>query len=645
MSEHRHAALQDHAPRDPGAPPVRGRRAARHSRGGAGGYGEDLFAGPRPPGVPTRPRPGPQPDPRIGARGPAQPGMRPGAQPGPGPGARPGARPAPQAGPSAFGPHTGPHPADRRVAGTQTLDPHRADGFDEPGVGEDPPKRRRGSGKESPPKGGGRRMRVLAYISVVLTAALVLATLGAYKFYRDTFGSINRKNITAALGKNRPQNTTGALNVLLLGSDTRAGAENHKYGQKTVGERTDTIILMHISPNRDKALLVSLPRDSMVQHPECRHPVTKARIAPRVEMINAAFNDGGIVCTIKVIEANTKIRIDHYIKVDFAGFKNIVDALGGIEICLPHAVKDKAAKLELPAGRQVVMGEEALGYVRLRSGIGDGSDISRIKRQQVFLNQVVKKATSSDLLTDPNKLLAFIQAATRSVEMDENLNAEVLLQIAQSGRKLAAGGIKFVTIPWEPYPENKARVQWKQPDADNLFQAIRSDVDLPTPTPKASGSATTAAKKPAIKPNQIRIQVLNGTTMPGKAKEAAEALAGQGFNVVEVGNALQADGTDHPKTRVLYPARAADGADYAAPVVGKLLTKGVTAEAGRVKPTGAVTPFTPAGSTPGAAPQTGSKKGPLIQLVIGKDWDGVKVPVKIPDSASVVDSKTNVCAA
>src|SRR5690606_20950038 len=141
-----------------------------------------------------------------------------------------------------------------------------------------------------------------------------------------------------ALGKNRPVNNTGALNILLVGSDTRAGAENHKYGQHTVGERTDTLIIMHISPQRDKALMISLPRDSMVQHPECQNPKTGAPIAPRLEMINAAFNDGGIVCTIKVIEANTKIRIDHYVKVDFAGFKNIVNALGGIEICLPHAV-------------------------------------------------------------------------------------------------------------------------------------------------------------------------------------------------------------------------------------------------------------------------------------------------------------------
>lgn len=560
----------------------------------------------------------------------------------------------PQSGPHPVGAHpAGPYPGGPQAAAspagatraTVTLDRHREGPAAEPDGGDDdPPKRRRRSGRGGPPQQqGGKRQRVLAYVSVVLTAVLVMATLGAYKFYRDAL-AFNRTEVHKALGKNRPKNTTGALNVLLVGSDARTG-ENKRYGPKTVGERTDTIILLHISPRRDKAMLLSLPRDSMVQHPECTNPATGARIPPRVEMINAAFNDGGIVCTIKTIEANTKIRIDHYIKVDFTGFKRIVDALGGIEICLPQPVNDKKAKLNLPAGRQVVMGEEALGYVRLRN-LGDGSDISRIKRQQIFLNQVVKKAASGDLLTNPGKLTNFLHAVRDSVETDENLNTEALLQIAQSGRKIVAGGIKFVTIPWEPYEKDKNRVQWKQPDADRLFQAIRSDVDLPTPTPSAKSSSGTSTPKPAIKPSQIRIQVLNGTSMPGKAKEAAEALAEQGFNVVEVGNALQADGTEFPNTKVLYPAKAANGADYANPVVGKLLTKGVKAEAGLVRPSGTTTPFTPPGATPGAGTATQGAKGPLIQLIIGKDWDGVKIPVtKLPDTARVVDNKTNVCAA
>jgi LCP family protein required for cell wall assembly len=502
-------------------------------------------------------------------------------------------------------------------------------------------------------------MRVLAWVSIAMTTLLVLATLMGYKLYRDTMGNIHRKDVDSALGKNRPANLTGALNVLLVGSDTRAGAGNKKYGQhmENEGERTDTIIMLHVSPKRDKAMLVSFPRDSMVQQPECNNPRTNARIAPRLEMINAAFNDGGIVCTIKTIESLTKIRIDHYIKVDFAGFKNIVDALGGIRICLPHAVNDHASKLNLPAGWQTVKGEAALGYVRLRHGIGDGSDISRIKRQQIFLSQVVKKATSSDLITNPAKLYGFVTAAAKSVEMDSNLSNEVLIQIAQSARKLTASGVKFITVPWEPYAADKNRVQWKQPDADNLFNAIRSDVDLPTetPKPKATGKSTDKSSssggtgkkpaKPAIKPAQVRVQVLNGTTTPGKAKEVAEKLAEQGFKVTAIGNAPPGVG-GQPTSRLLYASGAENGADYAAVVAGKLLSK-ITPAGGKIKPTGVLTPFTPTASptAAGTTTTTSTASGPVIQLVIGTDWDGVKTAVKIPESARVVDAKTDACSA
>ncbi|MFD0655603.1 LCP family protein, partial [Thermocatellispora tengchongensis] len=456
------------------------------------------------------------------------------------------------------------------------------------------------------------------------------------------------EDINAKLGKDRPVNSTGALNVLLVGSDTREG-DNLKYGQKMLnaGKRTDTIILMHISPNRDNATLISFPRDSVVQIPACQAE-NGTQLAPRTEMINAAYNEGGIACTIKTLETLTKIRIDHFVEVDFTGFKNIVDALGGIRVCLRTAVNDKKAKLTLPAGWQVLKGEAALGYVRLRN-YGDGSDIQRIKRQQVFLSQVVKKATSSDLLTNPARLLSFINAAASSVTMDSELanNTETLVQIAQSARALTASGVKFITVPWGPHPDDKNRVIWKQPDADDLFNRIRSDVEIqPTATPSPSG---TTSAKPAIKPGDVRIQVLNGTSVPGRAKTVAEALVAQGFNVTHVGNAPLA-GADQPQTKLLYARNAANGADYAAPVAAKLLNK-VTPAAGKIKPS-TVEPYVPepadgaATPTPAASAGTaGTAQTPVIQLVIGADWEGVKAPVKIPDSLkdNVVDAKTNPC--
>lgn len=487
---------------------------------------------------------------------------------------------------------------------------------------------------------------MLAWVSIALTSVLVLLALTGYTLYRSVLGNLRKEDPSAGLNANRPVNSTGALNVLLVGSDSRAG-DNKRYGQhmENEGERTDTIILMHVSPNRDRAMLISFPRDSMVQIPACKNARTKIALPPRLDMINSAFNEGGMACTINTIEATTNIRVDHFIKVDFTGFKSIVDALDGIQICVPQAVNDKQAKLTLNAGKQIVKGETALAYVRARHSLGDGSDISRIKRQQIFLSQVAKKATSGDTLTDLGKLNNLVTAAARSVVTDPQLDVDTLIQIAQSARALTAKGVKFVTVPWEAYPADKNRVQWKQPDAGRMFESLRTDVEVTQPAKPAPAASTSGAPavKPAVKPGQIRIQVVNGTNTAGKAKEVAEALAAQGFKVTQVGDARQADGTDRPKTMVLYAKNAADGADYATPVAGKLLAK-VAPAAGKVK-TGLVTPFTPsvtATPPPGSAvtPPAGS---PVIQLVIGADFKGVKVPVTIPDSARVVDSKTDVC--
>ncbi|MDH2427815.1 LCP family protein [Sphaerisporangium sp. TRM90804] len=487
----------------------------------------------------------------------------------------------------------------------------------------------------------------MAWVSIALTSLLVLLALTGYTLYRNVLGNLRTDDVSDDLNANRPVNATGALNVLLVGSDTREG-DNKRYGQhmQGLGERTDTIILMHISPNRDKATLISFPRDSMVQIPACRNAQTKVAIPPRLDMINSAFNEGGMGCTINTIEATTNIRIDHYIKVDFTGFKNIVDALGGIQICVPTAVQDKEAKLTLPAGKQIVKGETALAYVRARKALGDGSDISRIKRQQIFLSQVAKKATSGDTLTDPGKLVSLVTAAAQSVVMDPNLDVDTLIEIAQSARSLTAKGVKFVTVPWEAYPGNANRVQFKQPDAARMFESLRNDIEV-TPSAKPSAATSSSApSKPAIKPAQVRLQVLNGTTIDGKAKEAAAALAAQGFTITEVGDARPADGTSRPKTTVLFGKKDTDGADYAAPLAAKLVNK-VTPASGKVKP-GAVQPFTPIASgspTADSGEGTGTPAdGPVVQLVIGLDFKGIKVPVTIPESARVVDSKTDVCS-
>lgn len=500
-----------------------------------------------------------------------------------------------------------------------------------------PPRGRRSGGGP-----GGGKLRVLAYISIALTVILVGGSLTAYAIYRDALGDIVTAPPAEIIGP-RPQNLTGALNILIVGSDTRAGEGNAKYGQEAArdtafGKRTDTIILLHISPNRDKAQLISFPRDSMVQIPECRSEQTKQVIASHMEMINSAYNSGGIGCTIDTIETLTGIRVDHHVEVDFAGFKNIVNSLGGIEMCFSKPIDDKKSKFHVEAGTHTLNGEQALGFMRLRS-VGDGSDLSRIKRQQKLLSKLVQTATSTDLLTDAPKLLSLIKSAAKSVTMDKALaeDSQKLIDIAGSAKALTASEVKFIMIPVTAYVADANRVQWREPDAGNLFKQIAQDIEVVQPTP-------TASAKPVVKPAQVRVQVLNGSGKFGEAQRVADELTKHGFTVVGVGNAAGPAGAKVATTKVLYSQKAPTDADYASVAAAKL-SGTVTASAKKVKPT-EVHDYT---ATAGVVAPDGTEpatKGPIVQVVIGEDFKGVRVPSTVSqavkDNTVSADAK-NLC--
>ncbi|NUP64876.1 MAG: LCP family protein [Nonomuraea sp.] len=458
-------------------------------------------------------------------------------------------------------------------------------------------------------------------MGIGLTFVLVAVTLGGYAYYLNFDSRIPRAPIDP--GQARPPET-GALNVLLVGSDSREG-DNKKYGAKSqgLGERTDTIMLLHISPNRDKATMISFPRDTMVLIPACKTR-TGGVLAAGLRQINSAFNEGGINCTVATLESLTNIKINHFVKVDFTGFKGIIDAIGGIEICLPKAVNDPKAKLQLSAGKHVVSGEQALGYVRTRYALGDGSDLSRIQRQQVFLTKVLEKVTGGGLLTSPGKLVGFLNAATKAVQVDDQLTSSRMLEIADSVKGLTAKELKGITVPVEAYPADKNRVQFRQPDARNFFEAVRSDVEV---TPTAGPSAA-----PKIENDKVRVQVLNGTTETGKAVQVADELAEQGFVVTQVGNAAPT-----PTTAIRYARKdGANGVAYGDAVAARLSKDKRTPVAGKVAP---VNP------KPYATKATEVPDGPVVQLVIGADWPGVRVVSAIPGSLKdkVVDSTTNPC--
>jgi LCP family protein required for cell wall assembly len=375
--------------------------------------------------------------------------------------------------------------------------------------------------------------------AAVLALVLVVGVLGILKLN----GNITKLDLSSALGK-RPTNSASAdkvtnlmpLNILVMGSDTRdLGTDEFGKSANTPGQRSDTTLLVHLSGDRKSAVVVSIPRDSMTRAPlDCQDPNSLVQDGP-LRMWNANFNLGGPACVIRTVEGNTDIPIDHAMVLDFVGFKSMVDALGEVEVCLPTAVNDPKSKLNLPAGRSRVTGEQALGFVRVRYNIGkDGSDSGRINRQQAFLSAMVKEATSSKLLLRPDKLFRFLNAATNALATDMDTNG--MREVAQSVVGLKSSQIRFVTVPTELYPPDHNRVQWTSA-ADALWKSIKVDAPLPgskpSPRPKATGGPKPSATGPAltISPDRIIVRISNTTSIDGLARQASEDLRIQGFGV------------------------------------------------------------------------------------------------------------------
>ncbi|MBB1258418.1 LCP family protein [Streptomyces sp. OF8] len=319
-------------------------------------------------------------------------------------------------------------------------------------------------------------------------AAVVLAGAGVgWALYQRLEGNITTDVTTAELleryERERPEPALGrARNILILGSDDRSGG-NRRYGRDTGTARSDTTILLHLAADRKSATAVSVPRDLMVRIPACERPDgsrTKAQFA----QFNWAFEFGGAACAIRTVERLTDIRVDHHVVIDFQGFKRLVDAIGGVEVCLPEPVRDKDADLDLPAGRQTLRGEDALGYVRARQSIGNGSDTQRMARQQAFLASLVKKVRSNGVLMNPTRLYPVLDAATSSITADAGLNSLTeLYDLVRSVRDIPDEDIRFLTVPRKPWERNPNRDELVQPEADRLFADLRADRQPPLPEP------------------------------------------------------------------------------------------------------------------------------------------------------------------
>lgn len=329
-----------------------------------------------------------------------------------------------------------------------------------------------------------RRRRRWTYGGTVgMVGVLAGATVAGWIVYTKLDGNITPDEAAAAeLARYERERPTalvrGAQNILLIGSDSRAGEGNGEYGRDTGTERSDTTILLHLSAGRGSATAVSIPRDLMVDVPSCRRPDGK-RSDPMFAMFNYAFETGGSACTIRTVEQMTDIRIDHHVVVDFSGFKKLVDAVGGVRICVAEPIVDEDAKLRLPAGLVTLDGEQALGYVRVRKSLGNGSDTDRMERQQQFLAALVQKLRGNDVLLNPVKLYPVLDAATSALTTDPGLaSLRGLYDLVRGLRDIPTEQVQFLTVPRESYAGNANRDQLMEPAAERLFERLRSDAPV-----------------------------------------------------------------------------------------------------------------------------------------------------------------------
>lgn len=348
-----------------------------------------------------------------------------------------------------------------------------------------------------------RAIRIITSLSVGVVVLASVSWLGL----GHISGKIARISVFSGL-EDRPEKTSKALNYLIVGSDTREGLSKEELKALRVGStataaggRSDTMLLVHISKDRDKAFLVSFPRDSLVTIPAHTSSNGESQIPARQNKLNAAFSFGGAPLLIETIEAETNLKIDHYIEVSFAGFAGIVNALGGVEVCTKVDIDDPKSHLVLSAGTHTLNGIEALKYVRTRDFDGRG-DIGRMQRQQEFMSSILNKATSTGVLLNPIKIVNFMNAAISTIKMDENLSKEDLLNLAKQMRGLSSGNVRTLTVPLSN-PNGRVDgvgsvVIWDETLSADLWTRIRNDASLVDEVKPSPSASTTASAKPVI---------------------------------------------------------------------------------------------------------------------------------------------------
>lgn len=380
------------------------------------------------------------------------------------------------------------------------------------------------SGRFTVPSASARRRRSGLLVMSALSVLVLLASGTSWAITGWMSSSLNRFDVFSGLDEeDRPENETGGLTFLVIGSDSRDEVnkedENALSVGSTPGQRSDTIMLVRLNHERDRITVVGIPRDLWVDVP-----------GQGEDKINAAYAYGGPQLTVRTVESVTGVRVDHYVEVDFSGFVDVVDALDGIEVCLPEPIQDPKAHLDMAAGTHEVDGTEALAFARTRATAR--GDLDRIDRQQQVLSAMLDRAMSTDTLSDPTRLTAFLDTSLSAVTVDEGLDTSTINQLAYQMRDMDLGAVTFTQVPiadmehWTP--RGDVALLWDEPAARDLFADIQAD------RPIAGAEAEPEAEEgEEPSPADLRVRVFNGTGTPGLGAQVDGQLTGAGFEVTD----------------------------------------------------------------------------------------------------------------
>ncbi|MGY1784000.1 LCP family protein [Geodermatophilus sp. SYSU D00698] len=420
-------------------------------------------------------------------------------------------------------------------------------------------------------------------MAAVLSVVLLGASGWGWYLGRVAEATVNRTDAIPTAGNSDARDAPEAMNLLLVGNDSRAALTPEQLAELQAGEdsgiNTDTMILVHVPADGSRASFVSFPRDSYVEIPGYGMDKLNAAYAYGYGEVDEAAPEadrqaGGAQLLVQTISQLTGLQIDHYAEVDLLGFFDLTSVVGGVTVNLCEAVDDSAwSGAVFPAGEQTISGADALKFVRQRHGLPRG-DLDRIVRQQVFIGGVLREMLSDDVLLDLGKQRELIRAASESLTIDQDLD---LLDLAQQMQSVTAGSIEFQTIPIiGDDRDEQGRSILRLADEDELhdfFAELSAE-------PEAAAPETPAAPA-TVAPAEVSVAVYNGSGTPGLAAEAASSLEAAGFAVTSTGNA---DSSDYETTTIRHaPSDEAPAATLAAQVPGAVTEVSDDAASGTVQ--------------------------------------------------------------